>query len=418
VRVATPRWIAAVALVTTAATAVSAAPASASTPGPHYDVGSSFNAYTDSATPDETTYYPDGGLAPVGTSVDEAGVTHTTRAYAGFDISGVNAVRLQQAVILLPDDAYDCSGTRDLTVREIAAFEGNTWAAPPATKGAAVQVSAEVCGPTPPTADVTTMVARALARGDRTLWVEIRVPQRHETIPKYRRMLHFNEVRFQATLINRAPNKPTKLGVSRDDQPCTDDFATNTDFSVFADMTDADRSPSDPLTPEFEWWPVSDPTAVTLMTTGIASGGSGLYGVGSVPARTMADGRYGWHARVFDQRAYSPWSDSCYFTVDRTSPGTSPTVASPEYPENTPSPVGGRFKSGTFLFTANGSADVVRFAYGQDGFIDDYVEADQTGGAATVTWYPDASGIHTLTVWSLDAAGNRSEPRQYVLNVG
>jgi hypothetical protein len=60
---------------------------------------------------------------------------------------------------------------------------------------------------------------------------------------------------------------------------------------------------------------------------------------------------------------------------------------------------------------------VVRFAYGQDGYVRDTVQADQLGGAATVSWAPSSSGRHTLTVWNVDAAGNLSEPRNYAINV-
>jgi len=42
---------------------------------------------------------------------------------------------------------------------------------------------------------------------------------------------------------------------------------------------------------------------------------------------------------------------------------------------------------------------------------DDHLPADRPGRAATVRRYQDTSGIHPLTGWSLDAAGNRSEPR-------
>jgi hypothetical protein len=420
VRVATPRWIAAVALLTTAAsTVVGAVPASADTAGPHYDVESSFNAYTDSASPDDTTYFPSGGLAPVGTSVDENGVTHTSRAYAGFDISGMNDSRLQRAVVTVPDElGSDCTAARDLTVRRTAAFDGNDWANPPATQGAAVAVTpSDACQPVTPTADVTTMLDRALTKHETKLWIEIRVPQRHEAIKRFARTLSFNDVRLQVTLTNQAPDKPTKLGLNTSDQPCTDNFATNSDFNVFANMSDRDRNPGDVLTPEMEMWPTSDPSAVTPVDTGIQSGFDGLFGSGYIHGKTLPDGRYGWHARTYDQRAYGPWSDPCYFTIDHVAPATAPTVASPDYPENSPTPIGGTFDYGTFLFTANGSADVVAFAYGMDGFQSARIDADQPGGAAVVSWYPTSSGHHSLTVWSVDAAGNRSQPRNYALNV-
>jgi hypothetical protein len=399
-----------------AVTAFAAAPAladTADTPPPQFSVGPSLYAYTDSAAPGETTYYPSGGQTPVGTWTDEGGVTHTTRVYASFDVSGVNAVRLQQAIVELPDQYGDCTGSRDLTVRQTAAFDGNTWSAPPATKGAAVPVTPTTCD-TLPTADVTTMLDRVRSKGDGTLWVQIRVPQAHEADPAYHRTLYFNDVRLQVTLTNQAPLQPTKLYEYNDNTPCSAGFAANSDFSVYADMADRDRDPYDTLTPELEFWPVADPTAVTPLTTGIEYGGNGTFGIGYVPGKTLAEGQYRWHARVFDGRAYSPWSASCVFTIDHTAPNV-PTVASPDYPEDTATPVSSTSLTGTFLFTANGSADVNRFGYGRDGFLDGIVSADQPGGAAILNWDPP-SGRHTLTVWSYDAAGNRSAPRSYVIN--
>lgn len=408
-----------VAVLTTVVLAVSAfavAPAVADTadpPPPQFSVGPSLYAYTDSATPDDTTYYPSGGETPVGTWTDENGVKHTSRVYASFDVSGVNAARLQQAILELPEQYGDCTGARDLTVRQTAAFDGNTWNSPPATKGAAVPVTPTTCGGQP-IADVTAMLGRVKAKGDGTLWVQIRVPQAHEANPAYHRTLSFNDVRLQVTLTNQAPLQPTKLYEPNDNTPCAPGFAANLDFSVFADMVDRDRDPYDTLTPEFEYWPVADPAATTPHTTGIEYGGSGTFGVGNVPGKTLAEGQYGWHARVFDGRAYSPWSATCVFTIDHTAPNV-PTVASPDYPENTATPVSISSVTGTFLFTANGSADVTRFGYGRDGHLDGVVTADQPGGAAILNWRPP-SGRHTLTVWSYDAAGNQSAPRSYVIN--
>jgi hypothetical protein len=402
-----------VVLAVTAAVATPALADPTGTPPPQFSVGPSLYAYTDSATPGETTYYPSGGLTPVGTWTDEDGVRHTSRVYASFDVAGVNAVRLRQAILELPEEFGDCTGSRDLTVRQTAAFDGNTWNAPPATKGAAVPVTPATCGDQP-TADVTTMLDRVRSRGEGTLWVQIRVPQAHEANPAYRRVLAFNEVRLQVELTNQAPLRPTKLYAGNEDTSCSTGFAANSDFSVFADLVDRDRDPGDQLTPEFEYWPVADPTAVTPLTTGIQSGGNGLFGVGDVRGKTLAEGQYAWHARVFDGRAYSPWSASCPFTIDHTAP-TVPTVASPDYPEDTATPVSNPNLTGTFLFTANGTADVNRFGYGRDGYLEGFVNADQLGGAAILNWNP-RSGRHPLTVWSYDAAGNRSAPRTYVIN--
>ncbi|BCY05417.1 hypothetical protein [Actinoplanes sp. L3-i22] len=419
-RVASLRWIGATTLIATVALGV-AAPAFAATTEPHYRISPSLEAYTDSAVPDVTEYYPSGGETPIGTRVDQDGVTHTTRAYVSFDLGSINKSRFQQAIVVLPDYGKSCEdgstpGERDVTVRQTQPFADNTWANPPALTGAAVRATADACQTA--TADLTTMVSRALKRGESSIFVEIRVRGAREAKAKFARWLRFNDTRLEVNLVNRAPDKPVDLKINDQDNTCTGDFVTNTDLSAYARMSDPDTSPWDSLSSEFQWWPAADPSDVHSMPAGgTSSGWDGQFGIGSIPGRTLADGGYAWRARTFDTREYSAWSDVCSFTIDRTPPATVPTVGSPEYPENSAAPVGGAYRSGTFLFTANGDPTVVRFAYGQDGYIQNTVAADQAGGAAVVTWYPTASGKHTLTVWGLDAAGNRSEPRQYAINV-
>jgi hypothetical protein len=306
-----------------------------------------------------------------------------------------------------------------VTVRATAPFDDNTWASPPATKGAAVPVTATDtgCESWGTQADVTTMLDRARGRGESRLWVELRVPQRHETDLRYGRHLQANEFKLEVTLTNTAPPKPSKTATGNDDTPCAADFTTSADVGAIATLTDPDRNPYDLLTPEFEYWSEADPGTRIPLPYGGTRGGSGTTVYETLPVRDLADGRYAWHVRSFDERAYSPWSDPCSFTVDRTAPATVPTVSSPDYPEKSPTPTGNVNQQGTFLFTANGVADVVAFQYGRSPSDYNRVAADEPGGAATVRWAPRDKGLQTLYVRSIDKAGNRSAERAYQINV-
>ncbi|BCB82041.1 hypothetical protein GCM10022251_52930 [Phytohabitans flavus] len=391
-----------------------ALPASAAEP--HHVFTSAFLAKTDSATPDTTDFYPSGGSLEVGTWTDEDGARHTSRVYVAFDIGGLNRVRLHRATLVAQQESGPgCDAPRPMTAQATEEFtESNNWAQPPATRGKAVPANATNCT----TWDLSSQLDNAVRRGDSRLWLEIRVPQRDESRPESLRRLMTNEFRFEVELTNTAPLKPSPLGVQNPETPCSADFAANSDFNGYAKMTDRDRDPYDLLTPEFEFWPLADPTATTPMTWGTSSGGNGQHGIGDVPVSTLADGRYAWHARTYDQRTYSPWSDACPFTVDRTAPSAAPTVASPEYPENPPNPTGAAHMAGTFLFTANGSADVVEFRYGPSRFdMWNRVPADQPGGAATIQWTPRDAGPQTLYVVGVDKAGNASPVRAYAYHV-
>lgn len=406
------------AAIGTALIGIAAGPAAAAA-GPHHAVRVSLTAFTDSATPDRTTFYPSTNELPVGTTVDDEGATHTRRAYLSFEIGGINRARLSSALLNGFERAVDdCTVARDLAVRPVAGVDAdNSWARPPAYAGAAVPLLGTGSGcESGLQGDLTTALSRALARGQEHLFVEIRVPARHETDARWARRVS-DEFTLNVTLVNRPPRKPTELAVWNSDTPCSDDFTVNRNFSVFAKMSDPDTNPDDLLTPAFEFWNTATPAATTAMPTSVQSGGSGLYGVGSVLAQNLPDGRYGWHGRVFDERAYSPWSDACYFTVDRTAPATAPTVSSPDFPENSPVPTGEVDTNGTFLFTAAGVADVAAFEYGADRFSMHRVSADEVGGAATVRWAPRGPGAQTLLVRSVDRAGNVSPDRVYRMNV-
>ncbi|MEU9829555.1 hypothetical protein [Micromonospora chersina] len=396
-------------------------PVSAAAAEPHFVLTPSLLAYTDSTTPDTAVFYPSGDL-PVGSWRGEESTRHTSRAYVTFDIGGIYVGRLSSATLVARESrANDCAKPRTVTAQATAPFTADSsWSNPPRTIGKEVTATAEGSDCTSWRAmwNLTTALTDALNRGDRQLTAELRVPKKYEGDVAYGRWLETNEFRFEVELKNTAPLKPTKLYNANTDTPCGPDYFTQSNFSAYADMTDRDREPGDILTPEFEFWPLSDPSAITAMTTGISSGWDGLSGVGNVPAGSLPDGEYAWHARTYDQRAWSPWSDPCRFTVDRTAPAAAPTVASPEYPENPANPTGGRDVTGTFLFTANGVPDVVGFRYGDSQWsMYNQVPADQLGGAATIRWQPRSAGEQTLYVVSVDRAGNSSPVRSYTFKV-
>ncbi|MFG2040071.1 hypothetical protein [Dactylosporangium sp. NPDC048998] len=405
-------------LITTAvvAAAVLVTGTAASAAGPHFSFTPSFIAYTDSATPNTTTFYPSGDL-PVGAHVIN-GVVHKTRVYFGFDIGGVERARLKTARLAVTDTgAADCTKPHALSARPVAEFTStNTWKHPPAEAGKAVKAVPESQGCTVHVGfDLTEGLDKALKANAGRLWVEVAVPDGDEPKPAYGRYLWQNDFHLEVTLTNTPPAAPTRLTYS-DGTACSDGtYYTGYDLSLNADQTDPD--PGDMLTTEIEYWPLTDPGNVTSVPTSQGSGGDGTFGVGFIRASAIAEGTYGWHARTYDQRAYSPWSVTCTFAIDKTAPNM-PAVSSVEYPENPPAPTGGSGQPGTFVFTANGSSDVVDFRYGTSPFsLYNRVAADALGGSATVRWTPRGVGEQTLYVASYDRAHNQSPVRAYKFNV-
>ncbi|WP_327008623.1 hypothetical protein OHA72_16055 [Dactylosporangium sp. NBC_01737] len=403
-----------VALAVAGAAVLAGTPANAAEP--HFSFTPSFIASTDSATPGTTTYYPSGWL-PLGAHVVD-GVTHKTRVYFGFDIGGVPRARLSSARLRVIDvAATDCTRPRALEGRPVADFTtANSWNRPPASAGSTVTPVAEAPGcEAVLDFNLTAALDKALQRQQSRLYVEIKVPGGKENKPEYGRYLDQNNFHLDVELTNRPPGTPTKPAYDLDTPCSVGTYYAAYDFTVRADQTDPDAG--DMLRTEVEYWPLSDPAAKTSIPTFQGSGGDGVFGFGTIQVGGLAEGGYGWHARTYDQRAYSDWSASCTFVVDHTAPNT-PGVSSVDYPENSPTPTGEAGHPGTFVLTADGSDDVVEFLYGSSPFgLSQRVAATQPGGTATIQWAPRGTGLQTLYVASLDRAHLRSPVRAYKMNV-
>ena len=178
-------------------------------------------------------------------------------------------------------------------------------------------------------------------------------------------------------------------------------------YTLAATATDADN---DRVGTEFDWWPVSHPDQVTVrQSAGPLSSGQAA-GV-NLDRSELTDGvAYAWRARTSDGQATGPWSGVCEFTTDQAGPNA-PTVSSADYPSDAHFH-GGSGIPGTFTFNANGSSDVVGFRYGLNEPTTS-VTADQPGGSATIQITPATVGPFTLSVLSVDAAGNFSQTTRY-----
>ncbi|HEX5201094.1 MAG TPA: hypothetical protein VFW27_14285, partial [Actinoplanes sp.] len=139
------------------------------------------------------------------------------------------------------------------------------------------------------------------------------------------------------------------------------------------------------------------------------------------PARQLDGVTYAWKVRVADAAGASPWSDTCYYTVDR-SGGPAPAVSSEDYPSGD-NPSGEIGAAGSFTFTP-ATDDTVSYQYSFWDGVDSgsstgeqTVPASSLGGPATISWKPRTSGFTSLTVYAIDRAGNYSEQQYYTFTV-
>ncbi|MFD9244535.1 DNRLRE domain-containing protein [Streptomyces sp. NPDC059556] len=137
----------------------------------------------------------------------------------------------------------------------------------------------------------------------------------------------------------------------------------------------------------------------------------------TVPSGKLVNGHTYWFkGRAYDGNAWSNWTPSVYFTVDTTKPAAS-AVSSGDFPASTWSgspDANGNF-SGAFTFTPPAS-DVTSVEYKLDGATT-WQSAATTGTAVSKTLtFP--AGKHTVTVRTVDPAGNISAQSTYAFYAG
>lgn len=393
--------------------------------------------WADSATPakahtiDSTsTDVPD---LPVGTRTDKSGTVHTTRVFATFDLSGLEGTKAYGGTLSLYDaDAAHCAG-RDIEVWQTAAVSTTPkWNRLPAEQAKLAEDTA-VGNPCPGpyrTFDVGAAVNDAVARKQRRLTLEIRVPAAKESDRAAARTFD-GAYAVQLEANYNHPPRVDNANLFNDGVACSQlkpyPHIGGYGGRLQALITDADAN--EDLTTTFALWPAGDPDARTTYTR--ALGTSGKVASETPPAGTLTDGTaYVWQAQVSDGTDTSPWSKKCSFVYDATPP-SAPTVVTSNYPENTWAPAG---VPATFTFSGHGDKDIAGFEYGwndlpvpgncttgdygqtvcSDVFAEKgFVRADQPGGKATVTLNPVWDGSLTLSLRSIDQTGLVSSTVRY-----
>jgi hypothetical protein len=425
--------IASLLLTTTGLTVIATgAPASAA---PHNATATSVQiGYTDSADPRKAFDWTEQVDMPLGTWADDAGGAHTSRVYATFDLTQFDGAKVSGGLLAITERrAADCSKRAIELWQTRTVRETPTWrSAPRELRKLDEILTPEFC-PARITFDVGTALTEAAAAGQDRVTFVLRVPRALEADASYGRHLSwFASVSLTVRYNNvpRIDNRTLRNGgfACRERAP----FPTIGGFigNLQARGTDADDNDGSGLGFEFAVWPVDDPSARTVVT---ASGSSGFWTTGQVPAEQQVDGKtYAWQVRVGDGLDTSPWSKVCKYIVDSTNP-PAPTVTSDNYPPDDTgewTPLG---EPGRFTFSGDGNADVAGFQYGWDMLgvpgceVQDFgklvcadpfdgpgtVRANAPGGTATVLLSPPRSGPNTLVVRSLDLGGNVSGTVEY-----
>ncbi|CCH17834.1 conserved hypothetical protein; putative Integrin domains [Micromonospora lupini str. Lupac 08] len=199
---------------------------------------------------------------------------------------------------------------------------------------------------------------------------------------------------------NSTPSVPTSLSTSPG-VPCAGGKLGNTDVYLRAVPSDADGGN---VTAEFSYWPTGGATTIRNVTVSSGNLASTLL------AKTgLTDGAtYNWRVRTKDSDgAFSGYSTTCKFTVDRTMPIADVDITSAEYPNyndpGNPSSTKPAGTPGQFTINAKGNKDIVGFYVGIDNDAPTrYVAANAPGGTATITMTPTRSGPGVVSVRTWD----------------
>ncbi|MFJ6011267.1 FG-GAP repeat domain-containing protein [Streptomyces sp. NPDC092952] len=236
-----------------------------------------------------------------------------------------------------------------------------------------------------------------------------------------------------------APDAPTGLDTAPSSGGCRTSapFVSlgNTDMTLHAGVSAPDGGT---LNARFDLWatghhPDDDPAGALIVSTEVPAT-SGTVASLRVPKETLrqyltaADGNFSWRVRAENGTARSAWAPDadgpgCRFVFDPDRPSSPPGVKSTEFPDGSdgwPKETGQARKPGTFVLGDGGVDDVASYQYWTDW--DPTVRsvvptADVDGDGrkdGEITLTPPSAGPHTLSVRSLDAAGNRSDLTRYL----
>lgn len=273
--------------------------------------------------------------------------------------------------------------------------------------------------------DATEALRRYAERDSPTVTMGLK-PRDESTMTSWKRFGHDATV---SVVYNRPPDKPT--GMDYDSEPdavCTTGgtrpFINDATPTLSAIMSDAD--PGDSIKAVFAVAETGTSNVPWQSPTlaGVTDNQRKAVTVGT----SLVDDTYSWHVTATDGRLWSGWGDWCEFTLDTVRPNKVPTVTAVtdttqgiETVYTSGAERGGAKQTGKFTFTS-GVSDAVKFEYTFTG--PSITGGTKTGtlnvalgASGTISFTPDAGGATTLSVKSIDRAGNKSDPATYTFEV-
>ncbi|MEH1129789.1 carboxypeptidase regulatory-like domain-containing protein [Micromonospora sp. CPCC 206061] len=375
------------------------------------------------------------GSAGVGRTRDCSGCSdHKIRSFFRMNIAGVRGKQILTAQFRIQQRwSWTCSPKSNARVWLTGPISQNTtWNNQPGwdnnyTATAVADHKVNKAHGCLGTGDVEFNVKSIVARGVAGGWKDVTLGMRaidEGTVNHWKRYNHATP-KLSITY-NTIPNAPSerkshglecKTGAARP-------YVWANSPSLSAKQSDVD-SGQQSLTTHFYWWPLGGARSESNKLSK-SSGNPSPVSV-QIPAGRLADNTvYVWQAITGDTIANGPWSGTCEFATDFTVPNAPTSVASTEYPPDSPTqaPRGGVGLPGTFRITppTNRPSDALAYAYSLNAgtFAEGMptVPASTTDYTASVTLTPIRDGTNTLYVWTKERSGRFSTAsRAYTFKV-
>lgn len=367
-------------------------------------VGASSWAYADSASPG-TSHVEPAGDVPVGAHQAAHGPDHVTKAYFTFDLSQFMGTDLVTASLLTSETAVaDCSVATAPQAWLTDTDTRPTWTHQPAERSALGAVGQSGCPSANVGWDATLVLRDAMASGRSTATLVVRLPESEQRDPA-----HGITIGSDTVLLVQDNGVPVATGLTVQRTACgaqpvlVGKLLSTVGMTLSATVTDPD---GDGVTAEFDWWPAADPAQRHVVDAPDEASGT-TPKVTLLPSQLADATTYDWQVRATDGTDTGPFSAVCQFSTEFTTPPEAPVVTSTDYPASQTGPgTGGSGETGTFTFAGSGDPDITGFAYGVSGIAETFVTADQPGGTATVQFTPADVGPASLTVFTVDRAGD------------
>ncbi|MGW0871750.1 FG-GAP-like repeat-containing protein [Streptomyces sp. NPDC002740] len=210
---------------------------------------------------------------------------------------------------------------------------------------------------------------------------------------------------------NNPPSTPTDLGTYPSTSCTAGGTIGNTSVTLYAKVDDPDPGN---LTAQFQLFAAGSTTPVYESSVAALRGRVPKV---VLPTDKTPSGTYTWKVRAKDSDgAYSPYSKTCTFTLDRVRPSKPPVISSQDntYPsgdQGWPQVTGPARSDARFLFAANGVTDVKAYVWWTDTDPD---LKEVPPDAAWAQFEVPSYGPHLVYAYSVDPAGNRSDTATYL----